>query len=270
MSDHDTEQYLTGQMRPGHKALLEAFQAESDAAVAALGPEIDVSYGPHPRQTFDFFRSPKPWVATLAWFHAGYWQARDKSQFRFLAPAFLDRGIDVALVNYPLCPDVDPPTLTQAARAAVPAVLTHAAGHGRGGDALIAAGHSAGGHLAVELALTDWRSFGLSGSPIAAVLGVSGVYDLAPLIGTPLNVALGLDAASARACSPVHRIVGGLPPALFVVGGAETRAFQAQNARIAEVWKAAGNLAAERVVEGADHFSLLREAPVWAGWLTDA
>jgi arylformamidase len=268
MSDENTEQYLTGQMRPHHPALLAAFQTESDAAVVAWRPDIDVRYGPHPRQTFDFFKSPKPGNATLAWFHAGYWQARDKAQFRFLAPGLLDLGIDVAMVNYPLCPEVDLPALTDAARGAVPAILTHAATLGRGGRSLIAAGHSAGAHLAVELALTDWRAFGLADPPISAVLGVSGVYDLTPLIGTPLNVALRLDAETARACSPVHRVVRAMPPALFVVGGAETPAFPEQNERMRALWAKAGNRTEALVVAGADHFTLLRDVPEMAAALS--
>ena len=254
----ETEQYLTGQMRPHHPALLASFQAESEALVRALTPDLDIPYGDHPRQRLDFFQSTRPWRGTLAWFHAGYWQARDKADFRFIAPPLLDLGLDVALVNYPLCPDVDLPGLLAAARESVPAVLRLAADRGRGGRSLIAAGHSAGAHISVELALTDFR---LPEPPIASVLGVSGVYDLAPLIATPLNAKLGLDEASAHALSPVHRLRPGLPPGLFVVGGGETAAFIDQNARMHRAWLAAGASSVIQVVDGADHFTVLRALP---------
>lgn len=260
-----TAQYLTGQMRPGHAALLAGFQQYGNAAVAALHPALDIPYGPHPRQTFDLFQSPASCRATLLYLHAGFWQARDKGQFRFLAPAFLAHGIDVALVNYPLCPQTTLPSLVAAVRDAVPAILRHAASLGRGGR-LIVAGHSAGAHLAVELALTDWATRGLA-APIAGAVALSGVYDLEPLLDTALNDNLRLDHATARALSPVHRARAGLPPALFGVGGEETEAFQAQNAAMYGTWMKAGNQAELRVVAGADHFTLLVDLADIIAWM---
>jgi arylformamidase len=245
-----TAQYMTGQMRPGFPALLAQYQRDSDAVALSAR---DVPYGPHSRQVFDFVQGAAPWRATLAYFHAGFWQSRDKALFRCIAPALAAEGIDVALVNYPLCPDVTLPALVDAARAAVPAILTYAASIRRGGASLIAGGHSAGGHLAVELALTAWGG----PSPIGAIAALSGVYDLAPLIDTPLNDKLRLDLPTARALSPVHRARGGMPPALFAVGGTETPAFLAQNEAMHAAWTKAGNRSACLVVNGADHFSLL-------------
>lgn len=245
-----TAQYMTGQMRPSFPALLADYQRDSDAVALSAR---DVPYGPHPRQVFDFVQGTAPWRASLAYFHAGFWQSRDKALFRFIAPALAAAGIDVALVNYPLCPDVTLRALADAARASVPAILAHAASLGRGGGSLIAAGHSAGGHLAVELALTDWDG----AAPICAVAALSGVYDLAPLVETPLNDKLRLDLPTARAMSPVHRVQRLLPPALFAVGGTETEAFLAQNAAMHAAWAQAGNRSACLVVDGADHFSLL-------------
>jgi arylformamidase len=245
-----TQQYLTGQMRPGFPALFETFQRDSDAVTLAAS---DISYGPHPRQVFDFVASPAPWRGTFVYFHAGYWQARDKSLFRFIAPGLLPHGIDAALVNYPLCPDVTLPELVAATRASIPAVLKHATAIGRGGAHVIAAGHSAGGHIAVELALADWPA----ASPIAAVVAISGIYDLEPLRSTSLNDKLRLDAATARAMSPIHRVRGGLPPALFTLGETETAAFHAQNTAMCAAWRGAGNPAETLVIAGEDHFSLL-------------
>lgn len=252
MSDATT-QYLTGQMRPSFPALLDGYQRDSDAVMLT---DRDVPYGPHPRQAFDFIESRLPWRGTLLYFHAGFWQSRDKALFRFIAPALLAHGIDVALANYPLCPDVTLPALVAATQAAVPAVLSHAARRGRGtGRALIAAGHSAGGHIAVELALMEWNG----GSPIAGVVGISGVYDLVPLLNTPLNDRLQLDQVTARALSPLYRLRSGMPPAVFAVGSAETAAFQHQTITMQTAWVTAGNRATALVVEGADHFSILQD-----------
>jgi arylformamidase len=159
-------------------------------------------------------------------------------------------GIDVALVNYPLCPDVSLRGLVTSARASIPEILHAVRDIGRGGDRLVAAGHSAGGHIAVELAL--------AGAPVSAVIAISGIYELAPLLGTRLNDKLRLDMAEARAMSPLHRVSGALPPALFIVGGLETPEFRAQSEAMHLAWRAAG-ASAYRQVEGADHFSVLRQ-----------
>ncbi len=254
-----TGQYMTGQLRPHHDALLAAFQRESDVAAALPNAVLDLAYGGHARERFDFFTSEAAWRGTLAYFHAGYWQSRDKALFRFLAPRFLAHGIDVAMVNHPLCPDVSLAALVEAVRSSMPAVLAHARRIGRGGDRLVAAGHSAGGHLAVELALTAWATHGMSASPIAAVISLSGVFDLVPLLRTPLNQRLRLDTATAHDNTPLHRVRRGMPPALFAVGGDETPAFIAQTAAMSAAWSAEGNVATTLVVDGADHFTLLRE-----------
>ncbi len=254
-----TTQYMTGQMRPHYADLFAAFQRESDAVATAPIATLDIAYGAHPREVFDFFAAPGGARGVLAYFHAGYWQSRDKSLFRFLAPAFVASGIDVAMVNYPLCPDATLPELVEATRRSVPAVLAYAATLGRGATRLVASGHSAGAHIAVELALTDWEQHGLPASPIGAIAGLSGVYDLEPLIETPLNDRLRLDANTARAMSPIHRVRGGMPEALFVVGGTETSAFIDQNAAMHDAWVAGGNAGTRMVVDGEDHFSLLRE-----------
>jgi arylformamidase len=242
--------YLQGQLRPMHPALMEAFAAAGAAAVAALAPELEIAYGPHPRERFDIFRAAGAPRGTLLYFHAGYWQSRDKASFRCIAPALVAAGLHVAMVGYPLCPEVALAAVTEAARRALPAVAA------RLGGPLVIAGHSAGAHLAVELALTDWPA-ALRGR-IAGIAGLSGVYDLQPLLDTPLNDKLRLDAAGARRHSPLYRLRGSLPPALFAVGAEETTAFRAQNAAMHAAWQAAGNPAELVEVPEADHFSLLQ------------
>jgi arylformamidase len=244
-----TQAYLTGQIHASQTGLLEDFAAEGAAAVAAYAPLLDIAYGGHEREVFDLFVSPEPWRGTVAYFHAGYWQGRDKAQFRFIAAPFMAAGVDVTLVNYPLCPEVSLRRLMGSAAASIPKILGKVRGMGRGGERLVAAGHSAGGHIAVELAL--------AGAAVSAVIAISGIYELAPLRATRLNDKLGLDAEEARAMSPLHRVGGVLPPALFMVGGLETPEFRGQSEAMHEAWGAAGR-STYLEIEGADHFSVLR------------
>lgn len=211
---------------------------------------LDIPYGRHPRQTLDLFRTPRRRRATVAYFHAGYWQSRDKSGFRFLAPPLVADGHDVAIINYPLSPDMGINDIVAAAYASLAALasLTENA-------PLILVGHSAGAQIAVELVMHartgDWK--------VTGVMAISGVFDLTPLIDTSVNEKLALDAVAARAASPLHRVVSGAPPAIFAVGALETRAFRDQTARMSEAWAGAGNASVPVTVPDADHFSILNE-----------
>jgi arylformamidase len=243
-------EYIDGQLRPSQAALFEHYAAESELAVRVMQPALDLAYGPHPRQTLDLFRAEGQARAVVAYFHAGYWQSRDKSGFRFLAPPLTADGFDVALINYPLSPELDVMEIVTAAAAALPvlAAMTDNA-------PLILVGHSAGAQIAVELAMSAARV----SAPIAGIVSISGVFDLEPLLDTSVNAKLELDTASARAASPLHRVRPGAPRTLFAVGALETRAFQGQTARMAKAWADAGNAASELIVPDADHFSILSE-----------
>ncbi|MEA3263258.1 MAG: alpha/beta hydrolase [Pseudomonadota bacterium] len=243
-------EYIDGQLRPSQAALFEHYAAENARAVSMGAPELDLAYGPHPRQTLDLFRTAQPRRGVVAYLHAGYWQSRDKSGFRFLAPPLTADGFDAALINYPLSPELDVMAIVTAAAAALPvlAELTDQA-------PLLLVGHSAGAQIAVELAMAAQGQ----ASPIAGILSISGVFDLEPLLDTSVNAKLGLDPASARAASPIHRVRPGAPHTLFAVGALETQAFQGQTARMAQAWADAGNVANELTVPDADHFSILTE-----------
>lgn len=246
-------EYVAGQGRPGFPALLAEYEALGEQVVAREPCTLDVRYGRAARETFDFFAASEPATGTLLYFHAGYWQSRDKSGFRFIAPAFTRRGLNVALVNYPLCPSVTLAALVDSARKAASAIRAHVNSLAPGRELpLIVSGHSAGAHIATELALTR-PALG-----VAAVIALSGIYDLAPLLDTSLNSKLGLDVASARANSPLFRVTPGAPAGLFVAGADETSAFLEQSRKMHEAWLLAGNRSVLEIVPGADHFTLLK------------
>ncbi len=109
---------------------------------------------------------------------------------------------------------------------------------------MLAIGHSAGGHLAAMLLAWDARV-------VPAALPISGLFDLAPLIETSINAALGLDDAEARRLSPLL-----LPPPggrlHAVVGGEEGAEYTRQSREIARAWGGTWES-----VAGADHFTVL-------------
>jgi arylformamidase len=247
-------QYVSGQFRGSFAALFSGFDALNAQALTSHCWQLDLRYGPHDRQTLDLCPAGGVVRGTAFYFHAGYWHSRDKAQFRFLAPALADAGFNVAMVNYPLCPEVRIPQITEAVRAAVPALMARLPGN-QDRLPLFLCGHSAGAHLAIELALNApaaWHP------QISAVICISGLFDLVPLVNTSLNQKLVLDYAEAQDCSPLFRVNSSeLPAGYFFVGGDETPAFEVQSRAMAQRWARAGNRSRFFAVAREDHFSVL-------------
>lgn len=253
-------QYVSGQNRSSFPALIASFEKESAAfCKEAKGCELDVPYGDAALERYDFFYADKPAAAVLVFFHAGYWQSRDKSTFRFLAKAFTQRGMHTALVNYPLCPSVTVAQIIEFAEKALCKIRDHEIkGREAASMPFLLAGHSAGAQIALELALRlASRGSGLL-QQIAGIMGISGVYDLEPLVATTLNRSLGLDVAEARRLSPLRKARYLNIPAIFLVGETETPAFLKQNEQMSRQWSNAGNPCEQMESSADDHFSVLR------------
>jgi arylformamidase len=266
-------EYVDGQFRPHFADLLADLQRRSDAAAAAPTVRLDLAYGPHVRQRFDHFPALGEARGALLFFHAGYWQSRDKANFRFLAGPFQAVGLHFFAINYPLCPEFSLAQIEQAVLASVAAVRGALQPVGADELPLAVAGHSAGGHLAALLAL--------AGQPVAAtatadpavvdgVWGISGVYDPEPLLGTTLNERLKLDTEAARRANVSRRVRPQAPPGLWMVGGAETASFASQNADMHMAWSRAGNASRCCTVAGADHFTVLASVTPGASGAPDA
>ncbi len=116
---------------------------------------------------------------------------------------------------------------------------------------VVIAGSSAGGYLAAAAA-------DRSPVPVRGIVPVSGVFDVAPLIGTSINEPLGLDAATARALdllTPERRYC----PAVVAWGEVETDAFKRQSRAFAAGLRTAGTPCASLEVPGRNHFDVVLE-----------
>lgn len=219
---------------PGHPGVIEAWVRDAAAFRAAHPPEV-LAYGPTPRQFLDLFRPGRADAPVALFIHGGYWQGLDRSFASHLAGGLLAHGVAVAVPSYELCPQVPLAAIVDQLRAAARLL----AGRGR---LALAAGHSAGGHLAAML---------LADGLVPAGLPISGLFDLAPLLSTSINGALGLDGAAAHALSPLFRPrpLGRLHA---VVGGEEGAEYLTQTSRLAAAW---GGRAT--VLPGHDHFTVV-------------
>ena len=196
---------------PEHPAIIAGWVRDAAAFRAThAAAELDLPYGPTPRQALDLFWPGPQRDAPIALFiHGGYWQRVDKNFFSHLARGLLAHGVAVAMPSYDLCPQVTLAELTEQIRGMT--VFLHRRHDGK----MLATGHSAGGHLAAML---------LADGLVPAALPISGLFDLVPLMSTSMNDALTLDAAEAHRLSPLflspptgrlHAVVGGEEGAEF-------------------------------------------------------
>ena len=240
---------------PEHPEHFRRWAEASAAARERVEGHLDLAYGDHPKQTLDYFPAPVNASPILAFIHGGYWQALDKSDFSFPAPAWVERGVSFASINYPLAPEAGIPEILDSCRAAVLWLWHNASALGAERKRIFLAGHSAGGHLATLLLATDWTGFGaLPADLVKAACSISGVYDLEPIRLSYQNPVLKLDAATARAMSPIHARPPQDGPLLVAVGGTETPEFLRQQRAFAERWTAAGARIDQLVLDGLNHY----------------
>jgi arylformamidase len=162
------------------------------------------------------------------------------------------RGIAVAVIGYDLCPDVTIAEIIDQIRRACGFFWE------RYGRRMFIYGHSAGGHLAAAMVATDWPSLypKAPADLVPSGYSISGVFDLAPLVGISVNDDLRLDAAEARRLSPVYWPLK--PGRSFdaVVGGLESSEFKRQSRLIVDSWKSAAATRYEEIA-GTNHFTVV-------------
>jgi acetyl esterase/lipase len=140
-------------------------QYATAAADASPATFTDVAYGPHFRQTMDFWQAKSAMPAPVVFYiHGGGWGAQDKTDIHqhLDVRALLDAGISVASINYRFLVDataagVTPPVqwpLQDAARA-LQFLRSKAAGWNLDKTRIAASGVSAGGCSALWLAMRD-------------------------------------------------------------------------------------------------------------------
>ena len=184
-----------------HEEIFARWAANAEAYRATARCELDLPYGPRPRNRVDLFH---PETGTtdaplILFIHGGYWRSLDRKSFSHLAAGANARGFSVAVPSYTLCPEATVAEIIDEMR-----LLTGFLAK-RGHAAILASGHSAGGHLAACLLATDWPAIdpALPAALVPGALAISGVFDLRPLLETSNNDALRLDAAAAASVSPI-------------------------------------------------------------------
>ena len=233
--------------------LLARYRRESENARRTLAVQHDLRYGPAPRALIDYFPAPaaarRPGL--LVYFHGGYWQELSKDDSAFLAPAWHAAGFAHAVVGYTLAPEARLPAIVDECRAAVAWLHAQADALGFDPGRIVAAGSSAGAYLAA--ACVD-----AAPAPLRGIVPVSGIFDVAPLIGTSIDKVLGLDEATAAALD-LLRTPRRFCPAVVAWGEIETAAFKAQSQAFAARLAADGASCTTLEIAGRNHFDVVLE-----------
>ncbi|TNF47690.1 alpha/beta hydrolase [bacterium] len=248
---------------PDHQEIFRGWKKRSRLATERLSVVRNLAYGPHPRQTLDLFvpadlSVPAPLHVFL---HGGYWQAMSKEFFGFVAEGLVQAEVPVAVPNYRLCPEVGIEEIIDDVRKALVWLHHNGTSHGVDARRVQISGHSAGGHMVAMLWMTDWTLLGpeIPADFLHSGIGVSGLYELEPLISISVNKALRLDTRRAREISPALLQPVCKAPLLLAVGETESDEYHRQSENLYEKWHIV-SIPMEIVrLKGHHHFSIVEE-----------
>jgi arylformamidase len=215
-------------------AIIPAWRTRALATRENHPPHGDIKYGPHRRENLDLFRVQNA-RGTVVYIHGGYWRMLSKLETSWIANGFLRQGLNVALINYPLCPDVTLAHILQSCIRAFAFLWSNLLAETER-QKIVVTGHSAGGHLAAHHLTVDWRQHNLPECPIAGVLPVSGIFDVEPLIHTSMNADIQLTPESAPPLNLMTARLRSRSKLVFAVGADEPSEFHRQAHEQAKAW----------------------------------
>jgi len=255
-----SREYNNRELVPDHEQFFARGGEHSARARATMTCYLDREYGPAPGEKLDIFPARKGDGSVLMFIHGGYWRSLDKRDFAYLAPAWVDAGVSLVVVNYDLCPRVTIEEIVRQMLRASAWLYHHAEEYGMDEERLFVSGHSAGAHLTAMMMAALWPVFDarLPRDLFKGGLAISGIYDLRPMVMVDfLNADLRLDEAAALKVSPAFLPPATRAPVYTCVGGLESSEFKRQNALLAQRWRSA--VAGDVPMPGHHHFSVVDE-----------
>ena len=259
---HD-KQYLPSLTLANTGLIVESWKSRAAATCSKLKLVGDISYGRHPRERMDFYPAHNA-HGCVVYIHGGYWHSFSKYETAWIADGFVGQGLSVALINYPLCPEVTIGDIRKSCIDAFVHLFQNVLGSAERAAAVVT-GHSAGGYLAAAHLTEKWETHGLPINPIAGVVALSGIYDVEPLRNTILNDSLRLDAEQARVLNLNREELRTRARLILAVGEAESAEFHRQATNLAESW---ASLSPHLIdLPAANHYTIVDDLASPAGQL---
>ena len=254
------ERMYNNRMRvPDHGDYFVRWAAESALARRSLPCELDVAYGSGPKETLDAFAAPRAGAPLVVFVHGGYWKALDKSQHSFIASAMHRLGAATVVPNYAFCPQLTVPQITLQMVHATAWAWRHAKRLNADPRRIVVMGHSAGGHAVAMLMACAWPvvDAALPANLVKAGLGLSGLYDLEPLMHVPsLQEVLRLTADQVQDASPARLPAPRHGRFVALVGGDESGEYLRLNRLLQQRW-GRERVPLAQALPGLNHFSIV-------------
>ncbi|TGG93357.1 alpha/beta hydrolase [Natronospirillum operosum] len=279
--DFTTQEAIDAAYNPSHgrsdsAAILQAFTNRSAQARAQLECRPDLKFGPTVDETLDFFPAEGQHSDSRplhVFIHGGYWRSLSSKDFSYMAQGLAQAGVNVAVINYALCPKVTLGEIVRQCRAALAWLYQSAPELGFDRRNITVSGHSAGGHLLGMLLATDWAAdYALPADLIRGGIAISGLFDLGPFPWSWLQPKLQLTGRDVRELSPLFQPVQVNCPVLAAVGEQESDEFHRQSqAWVEHLVAAFPEQSIEYLsVPARDHFSIIDDLAAGEGPLMAA
>ena len=214
-----------------------------------IAGELDIGYGAHPRQSYDYFSAGDN-SPVMVYIHGGWWQARSKDDFTFIVPPLVDLGFSVAMLGYRLAPEATIDQIVSDVRTGLSAIelkIQRERGSFPGFHLL---GWSAGAHLVTSV---------LNESNVKDGLCISGVYDLEPIRHCYVNDKLQLNREISLANSPIIKTNHFGKRIDLFVGSAELPQMQEQTIKFYDYRKTNAQSGDFQILNSFNHYTIFDE-----------
>jgi arylformamidase len=240
--------------------ILAGYAAASAHTRAKLGDPLRFTYGASEAEGIDVYRGAAPNAPILIFVHGGAWRRGAAADYAFPANVFVAAGVHYVALDFPSVTDVggNLRVLASAVRRAVLWIRDNAGRFGGDPRRLYIAGHSSGAHLAAVALTTDWRNFDAEPGLLKGGVLACGMYDLRPVSLSARSSYVAFDEETEKTLSPARHIERLAAPVVVACGTRESPEFIRQAHDFVAILQAAGKPVTELVIEGCNHFEVMR------------
>lgn len=222
--------------------------------IAALGTSIraratrGLAYGPQSRHLLDVYIpvGADGEAPAVVFIHSGWPRAPSRRCFERVGHMLASRGLVTLIPDFQVYPDGRYPGFIEDVAQAAAWAKANARRFGGDPSRLFLAGHAGGAYIGAMLALeARWlEGAGLRRDDIRGMVGVSGLYDVAPAEDRRIAESFGGEDAS-PSLQPATHATADAPPMLLIAGGRDHRDPDLNTGALARALRTVGGRVAE-------------------------